>query len=84
MVELSQTPDPYEKCLLYFIQSQVCGLLCSYLDVYCMSVLCIGMFILFHSFMWVLRWLDTRDFANDNRDLMQLVPCPNLHENTED
>ena len=31
---------------------------------------CVCMFILFNSFMWVLRWLDTRDFANDNRDLM--------------
>ena len=33
MVELSQTPDPYEKCSFYFIQSLVCGLLCSYLYV---------------------------------------------------
>ena len=31
MVELSQTPDPYEKCSFYFIQSLVCSLLCSLL-----------------------------------------------------
>ena len=31
MVELSQTPDPYEKGSFYLIQSLVCGLLCSLL-----------------------------------------------------
>ena len=65
IVELSQTPDPNEKCLFYFIQSLVCGLLCSYLYYYYPGNR--G-----SSKPWL--WLNSRDFHMLNSKLSMLFP----------